>query len=786
MVFPFSPRLLAVTASADSRTPPARPAPTRPRPPRPALLPAVAMVLLGAAAVGWQVAEFLGDPALANTLISPTLRDAILAGPAPGGVATVRTGACVLTACAAGVVVWLLLGGLVARVAGCSARSLWARWGVAGWAWWLAVALFPLGDLATAALDSRQPDTHWQAWWRGVFPFYSAHLVAGWLATLVALALDRRGIARPAPSESQEEPVGSVAASVAQPVPQASRTTRGGGGLRKVPVAVWLAVAAYTLLFGWMNWRLYDSLMLPHGDSAMYEEHLWNLLHGNGFRSWLDNGRLFLGEHIQVVHLAAIPVYLIWPSHVLLEWLQTLALALGAIPLYRITCRATGSRGAGGLLAVAYLFAFPLQFLDIAIDFKTFRPNSFEIPFLLAALDALECRRWWRCGGWCLATLTCQEDAATVLGPLGLWVACCWPAGAEALSSAAETAAAQSTAGPSSVAQPSAAEARASQGEPGKLVIRLAGLAVAGLSVVYVAAIIRVILPWFRGGADVHFAQYFTELGESSGGIAATLLRHPELVWQRLCRAESGLFAIGLLAPFGWLAGLSPSRALVAAPLFVVLCLSDITDSPQHHFHAPLVPVLAWAAAHGLARARDLLQKQGPGPRVALAGSTSVTGQRNSARLRACPVEAIATWGLVSSVVTGFWVGLSPLAIAFWDPGSPGHWQKRYVATERSRHIEAVVAAIPRTARVASTDYVHPRFTHHERSYDYSDYRPVVPPDCEYIVIDLRGPGSQIVDPSQIKELREQPPQWRLLPDQTGGYFAILQRLGPASDSPAP
>src|SRR6185436_5072552 len=37
-----------------------------------------------------------------------------------------------------------------------------------------------------------------------------------------------------------------------------------------------------------------------------------------------------------------------------------------------------------------------------------------------------------------------------------------------------------------------------------------------------------------------------------------------------------------------------------AAPLFGVLCLSEITNSPLHHFHAPLVPVLMWAAAAGL------------------------------------------------------------------------------------------------------------------------------------------------------------------------------------------
>jgi uncharacterized membrane protein len=68
----------------------------------------------------------------------------------------------------------------------------------------------------------------------------------------------------------------------------------------------------------------------------MYEEHIWNLLHGKGFRSFLDQGRLFLGEHVQVIHLAVIPLYLLWPSHVLLELCQSACLALGAIPVFRL------------------------------------------------------------------------------------------------------------------------------------------------------------------------------------------------------------------------------------------------------------------------------------------------------------------------------------------------------------------------------------------------------------------------------------------------------------------
>ncbi len=109
----------------------------------------------------------------------------------------------------------------------------------------------------------------------------------------------------------------------------------------RVPRAVLVAASLYVLTFFALNVRLWQNLWIPHGDSAMYEEHLWNLLHGKGFRSYLDNGRLFLGEHVQVIHLLLAPVYVVWPHHLLLEFAQSAALAATAIPVFFIAFRHT-------------------------------------------------------------------------------------------------------------------------------------------------------------------------------------------------------------------------------------------------------------------------------------------------------------------------------------------------------------------------------------------------------------------------------------------------------------
>ncbi len=529
----------------------------------------------------------------------------------------------------------------------------------------------------------------------------------------------------------------------------------------RVPASIWVAIAIYTVVFGLMNQQLWFSLRVPHGDSAMYEEHLWNLLHGKGFRSYLDNGRLFLGEHIQVIHLGFIPLYLLWPSQLLLEWGQSLCLALGALPAFWMARRHSGSAVAGCALAYAYLMYVPMQFLDIAVDFKTFRPNGFEIPLLLFALDAFERHRLRSFLVFVALTLSCQEDAAPVLAPLGCWLF---------------------------------AHHLFSRTVPSRKAWLVTGALLAVFSVVYLIAVIKVVLPWFRGGGDVHFANYFSDLGGSSGDIVQNLVKHPERFAALLFSGESLLFALALLLPLGGLPLLSPGRLLVAAPLFGVLCLSDITNDPRHHFHAPMVPILIWATAAGLGtlrtdsplltwltafwwradkqRARKwILSKLRWNGRQLPAPAGPVAAPQ-----RLAPVlQAGTAWVLSCTILLGILLGLSPLGLSFWDPNSRAYWRTMYVPDKRAAEFPAVLASIPVTSRVASTDFVHPRFTHFERSYDYSSYRPIPPADTDFIVIDAAGPYThgQYRRLTDVREFREHPEKWEVV---RTGLFWVFKR----------
>ncbi|QDT53239.1 hypothetical protein Pan44_12550 [Caulifigura coniformis] len=391
-------------------------------------------------------------------------------------------------------------------------------------------------------------------------------------------------------------------------LPRAPRLLPSGPGASRWSLQPKTVLAAgillYVVVFTAMNWGLWFNLRIPHGDSAMYEEHLWNLEHGKGFRSYLDQG-LFLGEHLQVVHVLLVPIHALFPSHLTLELAQSIILALGAWPVFNIARRHSGSEWAAALLGLAYLAYFPLQYLDIAIDLKTFRPNSFGIPTLLVAIDLLERRRYGWATFWLAITLSAQEDWAIPIALLGAYFAV--------------HAFCTSRPNPSPRAQlddsvPSTGE-KVAEGRmrgqrtpatPESLANRrqlIFGIGLFLFSIAYLWFALNVVIPWFRGGATVHTASYFSKFGNSPREIIVTLLTDWPLVFSTIVTPAALVYALRLLLPIGFLPLRSPGRLLVAAPLFLLLLMNDLAmqvPAPVHHFHAPLIPILFWAAASGL------------------------------------------------------------------------------------------------------------------------------------------------------------------------------------------
>ncbi|QDT92098.1 DUF2079 domain-containing protein [Gimesia algae] len=616
---------------------------------------------------------------------------------------------------------WFAGALLISKIHGQPLTTALTDWGHRGFRWWLLPAAWEILRITTFILGWNSAEGLLLA----TSQFWFAISIAGWMATFASMIIPLQH------NDPNRDPALQSKVSI--------------------PFTAWLMMGIFTFIFTWMNWQLYNGLLIPHGDSAMYEEHLWNLSHGKGFRSYLDQG-LFWGEHIQFIHLFLLPLYLIWPSHLTLELCETVALAAGAIPLYRMAVRHSSSTTAGKAMVAAYLCYFPLQFLDIAIDLKTFRPISFGVPVLLFALEALELKRWKTAAILLMLTLTAKEDFAIILGPLGLWIA--WQQWCERKQLPDESK--QSllrTVGP--------------------------GTVVSVFAVLYLLFVVKYAIPWFRSGAQVHYVGYFSNFGSTLGEVIKNILFNPGLLLGELFRPDTLIYFLALLVPLGLLPLLSPSRILVALPLFSLLCLNEIAHDPRHHFHAPIVPILCWATACAMGNIPKLLERHAP-------------------RFKKSPTSGqnfVIHFLWSSSLATAVFFSISPLGLVFWDSGSNWYWKRLYVPSERAEQFPKILAQIPPDSRVASTDFVHPRFTHFDRSYDYSnylrkvnEYQSGVPADTDFIVIDTQHPYSQIKTPDQIPEYHDHPGHWELLPDQTEGYFIILKRKpeSPSSQNQPP
>ncbi|MCX7400024.1 MAG: DUF2079 domain-containing protein [Planctomycetales bacterium] len=519
------------------------------------------------------------------------------------------------------------------------------------------------------------------------------------------------------------------------------------GFVRVELAVVIIAVFVWEAMSFWMNERLYAGLLVPHGDSAMYEEHLWNVWHGKGFRSYLDQG-LFLGEHIQVIHLLLLPLHILFPSYLTMEACASFSLAICAIPVFSIARRHSGSSRAAMWLALGWLLFFPMHYLDIAIDLKTLRPSCYGMPFLFWGIDFAEQRKLWRSSLFFLIALSTQEDFALVVGSIGLVLFLCQRQTASKTSSDTTDSSARRLLTPYSKWS----------------------LGVLLFSVFYVLLAVLVIIPGFRDGAHVHYSRYFGELGSSPGDLVRTALRDPGKVMGVFFSFRTLTYLVMLTIPLGALTWRRPVYLLAGVPTFVMLSLiqlgndsgsaggsssvdmaAQIPPIPYHHFHAPLLPVLLWAAAAGLSQ-----------------------NQRSVRWARFAFLCALLT------AVTG---SMMPMGANFWSGESSYGWKNLYVPGPRAAEFQKVIEKIPVTARVASTDYAHTRFTHFERSYDYSgylravnNYQSGVPADTDYIVLDTSHPYSEVRSLADVRELRVEPEKWEVLPDETGGLFIILKR----------
>lgn len=527
---------------------------------------------------------------------------------------------------------------------------------------------------------------------------------------------------------------------------RAALTTQ-AGQRRLAWALVWLLIALDVLIVGQralvQHWAYHSQAF----DLGNMDQAVWNTLHGRPFRftnrgvDWFGPPTR-LGIHVEPILFLIAPLYLIHPGAETLIVLQTVALALGALPLLALALRRLPDVP---LLGVVFALAYLVTPEILGEALWGFHPVTLATPLLVAAIYALDVRRYgWFLLAGVLAAAT-KEDVALALVPLGLLIAIM-------------------------------------HRRP-----RL-GLGIALGAVAWVALCFLVIIPHFNDGASAAGSAYwyrYTQLGSSPGEAIRNLLTHPWLLatviftpdklgyLALLARTGGGL---GLFAPFWWLAAL---------PELAINLLS--AQVPQYsgfyQYNAMILPVALAAAVYGVAALRTARADALAGtPPPATARLLSLAGYaeqvrrwwlRLIGRIPLAPrwiIPLVTAWLLVSMI----WnmAAIQPKLHGFWDAGAgPAPHQAA---------IAALLARIPADATVAATDTLDPHLTDRVTIYLMPD---PLSYQAQYVAADLTTAAEPVqADDAMMLRTMLASGHYRVL--GTAGTVTVLQRTGPPLTAP--
>ena len=319
--------------------------------------------------------------------------------------------------------------------------------------------------------------------------------------------------------------------------------------------------AVYTVVYILLSVLRHESYHSLGFDLGLFNQVFWNTTQGRLFESTMSQAlpipHSLLGDHFSPAFMFLMPFYFAYPHPETLIVIQTLALALGAWPVY-LLARLKLPAGYAAWWVLAYFLFVPLAYINL-FDFHEVALSVAPLGFALYFLESGR-RGWFLI---CLLfTFLVKEEMALIGVGFGAYLLL------------------------------------------GKHDWKL-GLGVLVGSLLAFMAIIQIAIPWFAGGRSYpYIALRYAEVGGSPGGILKTFVTDPLRIARAILQAKKVYFLAAIFGPVLGLSALAGWAALLLLPTLGYLLLSNY--EPQYSFtsqySAPLIPLIVGTAILALAR----------------------------------------------------------------------------------------------------------------------------------------------------------------------------------------
>jgi len=310
------------------------------------------------------------------------------------------------------------------------------------------------------------------------------------------------------------------------------------------PVTALVAmVGLYVTVFGTLTWSQQSNYGTFGYDMGIYDQGIWLL---SRFKDPFVTirGLEFFAHHVNLIALAIVPVYWLGGGPHALYLIETVAMALGAVPLWLLARDRLENAWLALGIPAAYLLYPSLEW----INEWHFHPDALIITPLLFAYW-LATRRLWR---WywvaLIATLACKEDAALAVFALGLVV---WL----------------------------------------RYHRRGQGIVTAAVGAAWFLICTKAIIPLANGGKDPFYAALFPGLGNSMGSIAFNMVVHPSRWLVPALSRTRWTYYAQLFWPVALVALLDLGGLAIAGPQLLVNVVSGQGYTHNIHFHYSAIVV---------------------------------------------------------------------------------------------------------------------------------------------------------------------------------------------------
>ncbi len=304
-------------------------------------------------------------------------------------------------------------------------------------------------------------------------------------------------------------------------------------------------IGSYVLVFGTLTWAQQSNFGTFGFDMGIYDQGIWLL---SRFKTPFDTvrGLNYFAHHVNLITVAFVPFYWLGAGPHFLYLVETVWMALGAVPLWLLARDRLASAWLALGLVVGYLLYPSLEW----INWWHFHPDALVITPLLFAWWLASRQRWRWFAVAVAVALLCKEDAALAVAALGLVLML--------------------------------------RGQ------RRAGVLTCVAAVGWFLLAIKAIIPIANGGSSPFYVQeLFPGFGDSLGAIAVNMLTHPGRVISLATQPDRLTYYRELLAPVAFLPLAAPEVLLIGLPQAAINAISGHSPTHDIRYHYSSIVIAA-------------------------------------------------------------------------------------------------------------------------------------------------------------------------------------------------